>query len=162
MSSAKVGEVRPDDEVQRPGGPWCVVQSTALPDADGIVWMTFTTGERQGFHRKVRVEMRSPRPGARSSDDEHFLTASRSASKLDRMPIQRTAVTDRRGRTWTISTVPLAEAADEDARFWYEELTPAQRVELMPEVLLDCLKTRGIRELPRFRRVYRCVKRKRR
>jgi hypothetical protein len=76
------------------------------------------------------------------------------------MPIQRTAVSDRRGRTWTISVVPQVEAAAEDARFWYEELTPAQRVELMPQCLLDCLKTRGLRELPRFRRVYRCVKRK--
>ncbi len=76
------------------------------------------------------------------------------------MPIRRTSLQDRRGRTWTISVVPRAEADAEDARFWYEELTPAERVELMPECLLDCLRTRGLRELPRFRRICRLVKRK--
>jgi hypothetical protein len=76
--------------------------------------------------------------------------------------IKRTSIQDRRGRTWTISVVPRSEAAAEDARFWYEELTPAQRVDLVSECLLDCLKAKGILELPRLRRVYRRVKRKRR
>ncbi len=74
--------------------------------------------------------------------------------------IKRTRVDDGRGRAWTVSVVPKAEAQGEDARFWYEELTPAQRVDLVSECLLDCLKAKGIHELPRFRRVYRCVKRK--
>jgi hypothetical protein len=77
-------------------------------------------------------------------------------------PIKRTRVDDGRGRTWTVSVVPSSEAEAEDARFWYEELTPAQRVDLVSECLLDCLKAQGLHELPRFRRVYRCVKRKRR
>jgi hypothetical protein len=76
--------------------------------------------------------------------------------------MKRTRVDDSRGRTWTVSVVPKAQAQAEDARFWYEDLTPAQRVELVSECLLDCLKTKGLYELPRFRRVYRCVKRKKR
>ena len=77
------------------------------------------------------------------------------------MTIKRAVAVDGRGRTWALRVVPKAEAEAEDARFWYEELTPAQRVDLVSECLLDCLKTRGVHELPRFRRVYRCVKRKR-
>ncbi len=74
--------------------------------------------------------------------------------------IRRSEVQDKRGRTWTVSVVPKAEAEEEDFRFWYEELTAAQRVDLVDECLLDCLKTKGINGLPRLRRVYRCVKRK--
>lgn len=73
--------------------------------------------------------------------------------------IKRSQVQDRRGRVWTISVVPKAEAAEEDFRFWYEELTPDQRVDLVDQCLLDCLKTRGENGLPRLRRVYRRVER---
>jgi hypothetical protein len=52
--------VRPGDAVLLPGGAWCVVQSIALPDRDGIVWMTFLGGKRHGFHKRVRVEVREP------------------------------------------------------------------------------------------------------
>jgi hypothetical protein len=76
--------------------------------------------------------------------------------------IKRSEVRDRRGRLWTVSVVPTAEADEEDFRFWYEELTPAQRVDLVSECLLSCLKTKGLDALPRFRRVYRRVERKRR
>jgi len=76
--------------------------------------------------------------------------------------IKRSTIHDRRGREWTVSVVPKAEAAEEDFRFWYEDLTPAQRVDLVAECLLDCLKAKGLHELPRLRRVYRRVERKRR
>ena len=73
--------------------------------------------------------------------------------------IKRSEVRDRRGRVWTVSVVPKAEAEEEDFRLWYEELTPSQRVDLVSECLLDCLKTKGLDGLPRFRRVYRRVER---
>ena len=74
--------------------------------------------------------------------------------------IKRSELRDRRGRVWTVSVVPKAEAEEEDFRFWYEELTPGQRVDLVSECLLDCLKTKGMNGLPRLRRVYRRVERK--
>ena len=89
------------------------------------------------------------------------LTHCATAWKMTRV-IKRSEVRDRRGRTWTVSVVPKAEAEEEDFRFWYEELSPGQRVDLVHECLLSCLKTKGLDALPRFRRVYRCVKRKRR
>jgi hypothetical protein len=73
--------------------------------------------------------------------------------------IKRSQARDRRGRLWTMTVVPKAEAAEEDFRFWYEELTPAQRVDLVDQCLLDCLKTKGKNGLPRLRRVYRRVER---
>ena len=76
--------------------------------------------------------------------------------------IRRSQIQDRRGRTWTLSIVPREEAEEEDFRFWYEELTPAQRVDLVSECLLSCLKAKGIDELPQLRRVSRRVKRPRR
>ena len=76
--------------------------------------------------------------------------------------IKRSEVRDRSGRVWTVSVVPKAEAEEEDFRFWYEELTPAQRVDLVQECLLSCLKAKGLDGLPRFRRVYRRVERKKR
>jgi hypothetical protein len=75
--------------------------------------------------------------------------------------ITRTRVRDRRGRLWTLSRVPKAEAEDEDFRFWYEELTPEQRVDLVDECLESSLKAQG-RGKPRLRRVHRRIQRKRR
>ena len=72
--------------------------------------------------------------------------------------IERSHVRDRRGREWTVSVMPIERGDDEDALFW-ESMTPDARVALMSECLLDSLKTRGRRELPRFRRVYRVVER---
>jgi hypothetical protein len=76
--------------------------------------------------------------------------------------IKRSEARDRQGRVWSVAIVPKAEAEEEDFRFWYEELTPAQRVDLVQECLLSCLKAKGLDGLPRFRRVYRRVERKRR
>jgi hypothetical protein len=86
------------------------------------------------------------------------LTRATAAGSLIRV-IRRSEVPDRRGRVWSVAVVPKAEAEEEDFRFWYEELTPAQRVDLVQECLLSCLKTKGLDGLPRFQRVYRRVKR---
>jgi hypothetical protein len=73
-------------------------------------------------------------------------------------PIERTQVRDRRGRTWTVSIVPMDRAEEEDFDFWFS-MTPEARIELMSECLLDGLKTRGRLALPRFRRVCRVTER---
>jgi hypothetical protein len=78
-----------------------------------------------------------------------------------RIPImeQRGRAVDRHGRVWTARVVDRTEAADEDFRFWYENLTPEQRVEAVEECLLSALKAQGIDEIPRLRRVSRVVQR---
>ena len=68
-------------------------------------------------------------------------------------------IADRHGKTWTVSKVRMDQAETEDFRFWYERLTPEQRVEAVAEALESCLKTRGIDAVPRLRRVHRRVKR---
>ncbi|MFN0204962.1 MAG: hypothetical protein ACKVS6_01455 [Planctomycetota bacterium] len=62
------------------------------------------------------------------------------------------------GRIWTITKVKWTDAAKTDARFWYEKLTPAERVEAVYDALVNCYKTRGQR-VPRLRRIHRRVKR---
>jgi hypothetical protein len=70
--------------------------------------------------------------------------------------------TDRHGRIWEARVVSEEEQEEEDFRFWYEGLTPEERVMAVEDCLLSALKTRGINEIPRLRRVYRVIKRKRR
>ena len=70
---------------------------------------------------------------------------------------QRGQATDRYGRSWTATVVTEAEAEEADFRFWYEGLTPAERVNAVQDCLLSALKTKGIREIPRLRRVYRVL-----
>ena len=72
--------------------------------------------------------------------------------------ISRKKVVDRRGRTWTLSKVRLEDAEDEDFRFWYEELTPEQRLEAVYDALEMCLKLKGVDAVPRLRRVHRLLK----
>lgn len=69
---------------------------------------------------------------------------------------------DRHGRVWTAQVVPEDEAEEADFRFWYEELTPEERVRAVEDCLLSTLKTRGLDGVPRLRRVYRVLERKRR
>ncbi len=66
----------------------------------------------------------------------------------------------RRGKVWTGMVVDQDEAEEEDFRFWYENFTPAQRVEAVEDCLLSSLKAKGIHEIPRLRRVYRVIERK--
>jgi len=72
--------------------------------------------------------------------------------------ISREAVQDRRGRIWTIAIVPTERAEEEDERFW-AAMSPDERVAAVAECVLDCEKTRGKRDLPRLRRVYRVAQR---
>lgn len=72
--------------------------------------------------------------------------------------VRRQTFLDGLGRQWDVSIVPSAEADVEDARFWYEELTPEQRVEAVGECIVSSLKAQG-RSVPRFRRVARRVER---
>ena len=71
---------------------------------------------------------------------------------------RRGQVTDRHNRTWTATVVSEDEAEEEDFRFWYEELSPEERVNAVQDCLLSSLKAKGIREIPRLRRVYRVLK----
>lgn len=70
--------------------------------------------------------------------------------------------TDRQGRVWTAVVHSEEEAEEADFRFWYERLTPEQRVEAVEECLASALRAKGIREIPRLRRVHRVVESKRR
>jgi hypothetical protein len=68
---------------------------------------------------------------------------------------------DRHGRTWTATVLPVEESEREDFRFWFEELSPDERVKAVGECLASSLKARGVDELPRLRRVSRIVERPR-
>lgn len=73
---------------------------------------------------------------------------------------KRGQATDRHGRVWTAQVVSQEEAEEEDFRFWYEELTPEERVRAVADCTLSALKARGINEIPRLRKVCRVVERK--
>jgi hypothetical protein len=73
---------------------------------------------------------------------------------------RRGQTTDRHGRIWEARVVATDEAEEEDFRFWYEELSPAERVLAVEECLLSSLNAKGIREIPRLRRVYRVLEQK--
>jgi hypothetical protein len=57
---------------------------------------------------------------------------------------RRGEVVDRHGRVWTARVVGRAEEAEEDFRFWHENLTPEQRVEAVADCLLSALQALGI------------------
>jgi hypothetical protein len=71
--------------------------------------------------------------------------------------IRRAHATDRRGRIWSVAVVPADAADEEDFRFWFDELTPEERVEAVHTCLLSALKARGIDAAPRLRRVARRI-----
>ena len=75
-----------------------------------------------------------------------------------RMTLQRKTL-QRNAQVWTLSRVPLEREEDEDFRFWYEGLTPSQRVDAVYEALEMCLKGKGVDAVPRLRRVHRLIKR---
>ena len=70
----------------------------------------------------------------------------------------RRRVVDGRGGTWLVSKIPWQEAEEEDLRFWYERLTPEERVMAVGEALESCLTTRGLHAVPRLRRVHRRIR----
>ena len=69
---------------------------------------------------------------------------------------------DKQGRTWTSVVLHRDEAESRDFDFWFDGLSPEERVEAVDQCLVSCLKTRGDHGIPRLRRVHRVVKRKRR
>jgi hypothetical protein len=74
--------------------------------------------------------------------------------------MERGSGIDKHGRIWKARVVPTAEAEEEDFRFWFEGLSPEERVTSVDLCLSGCLKTRGANGTPRLRRVFRIVKRK--
>lgn len=52
---------------------------------------------------------------------------------------ERTQRVARQGRIWTISKIPWRDSEKEDFRFWYELLTPEERVEAVADALESCL-----------------------
>ena len=54
--------------------------------------------------------------------------------------------------------VSEGEAEEEDFRFWYEDLTPEERVQAVEECTLSALQVRGIKEIPRIKKICRVVK----
>lgn len=66
-------------------------------------------------------------------------------------------VVDGQGRVWTVARVKWNEAEDEDFRFWYDRLSPEERVDAVANALESCLKTRGLDAVPRLRRVHRRI-----
>jgi hypothetical protein len=71
---------------------------------------------------------------------------------------QRGQAKDRYNRTWTATVLSEAEEEEADFRFWYDGLTPEERVRAVEDCLLSSLKAKGIREIPRLRRVHRVLK----
>jgi hypothetical protein len=70
---------------------------------------------------------------------------------------RRGQATDRHGRIWTATVLSETEAEEEDFHFWYDELSPVERVNAVEDCLLSALKARGILEIPRLRRVCRVL-----
>jgi hypothetical protein len=71
---------------------------------------------------------------------------------------RRGQAVDRHNRVWTATVVSEGEAEEADFQFWYEGLSPEERVNAVQDCLLSALKARGIREIPRLRRVSRIFK----
>jgi hypothetical protein len=65
---------------------------------------------------------------------------------------------DKQGRAWSVVVAPVEQAAALDAAFW-KELSPEQRVLAVHECTESALKARGIKRVPRLRRVARVVER---
>jgi len=69
---------------------------------------------------------------------------------------------DRTGRTWSAVVLKMDEAEARDFDFWFDGLSPEERVDAVDECLRSCLKTREAHGGERLRRVYRVIKWKRR
>jgi hypothetical protein len=75
---------------------------------------------------------------------------------------ERGSARDKYGKIWKARVVSMTEAEEEDFHFWFENLSPEDRVHTVDACLSGCLKTRGMNDTPRLRRVFRIVKRSRR
>jgi hypothetical protein len=74
----------------------------------------------------------------------------------------RGRATDRHGRVWEARVLTQEEEEEADFLFWYEGMTPEERVRAVGDCLLSSLRARGVNAIPRLRRVCRVVERKRR
>jgi hypothetical protein len=74
--------------------------------------------------------------------------------------MERGSAIDKHGRMWKARVMTMAEAEEEDFRFWFEGLSPEDRVNVVDSCLIGCLKTRGADGTAGLRRVFRIVKRK--
>src|SRR6185436_465738 len=63
---------------------------------------------------------------------------------------------DRAGREWTIQVTTVDD--DDDLLPWLN-LSPAERIDIVGECILDGLRVRGMHDLPRFRSIYRIIER---
>jgi hypothetical protein len=66
---------------------------------------------------------------------------------------------ERSGRTWIVRRVLREDADVADFDFWFEGLTPEQRVKAVHEALDSSLKAQGLDNVPRLRRVRRRIER---
>lgn len=64
--------------------------------------------------------------------------------------MEQIRVVHARGKVWTVARIRKSAANETDFRFWYEGLSPEQRVEAVAEALESCLKTRGADGVPRL------------
>lgn len=66
---------------------------------------------------------------------------------------------DRGGRRWTVRRVRREDAEDADFDFWFDGMTPEERVMAVHDALESSLKAQGFDGVPRLRRVHRRVER---
>lgn len=69
---------------------------------------------------------------------------------------------DRHGRVWEARVLDQEEQEEADFVFWFEGMTPEDRVRAVGDCLLSSLKARGVNAIPRLRRVCRVVESERR
>jgi hypothetical protein len=69
---------------------------------------------------------------------------------------------DGKGRRWLGRVVERREAEEEDFSFWFDGLSPVERVEAVDECLSSALKTKGRHGPGRLRRFFEVVQFKRR
>ncbi|MBK8977826.1 MAG: hypothetical protein IPM29_18105 [Planctomycetes bacterium] len=68
-------------------------------------------------------------------------------------------IVERAGRRWVVRRVRIEEQDDADFEFWFDGLTPEQRVEAVHEALESALLAQGADGVPGLRRVHRRVQR---
>lgn len=68
---------------------------------------------------------------------------------------------DRHGRVWEGRVVRKSEADQADFDYWFEGMSPEERVLAVEDCLLSSLKAQGVNAIPRLRRVSRVVQRQR-
>lgn len=72
---------------------------------------------------------------------------------------RRGQATDKHGRVWEARVLTQDEAEEADFRFWYDEMTPEERVLAVGDCLLSALRAKGENAIPRLRRVCRVLER---